>query len=687
MPSPLLNNSNINTHTLSENHRSNLSFKGLKTGNIKHLKAIQTISDCHLRDIYSKLKNNIGSDFIQGNTFKKANSLVDTLKYPFTKMPLEILNFFSEKFNIQGLHNSKLLTDFRKSCENEQFERAFRGLLQNGDAFIDNVAKDKKLNPSDIEKLLCDGRGRNRCGKFHEFCSDITDKFYADFDENLTPGKAKYNTTHERTIVRIVSGLIATLMLGNDFYNKSIRNGKSEAEAIEEANSKQKQELIENGQEALSQYLMFGAFSSFTNNSTFGAPILNTILSTVFRITSRLSSKRPLTRMKAPEQKTINILSMNNFMDSVKNKKPVEFEEVKTGNKKTKDNKKHLLSFKNIVLVCLASIGAGFALRGFKNTKAFENIKNSIMNFKPIKTVADKFKKATVGELIVDEKELEKFENTLRYKHKDMKMYYYSKVKELSQKDGKYLIGEYEKFVKIPFINIEISKKELYTLPLAPFKIIKEIVTYPYKLVSAALEGLMIIKKSKPKKLKNEANLVNTFLDFRKQAEKFGGNIESDDFLDHYQKRIEKNWLSSLNRETKSNVDNCNIGKLVALLGLFSSIYFATTDDYNSTLIQTGDVDKANKDARLRGINKIIRTSVQCVFLGLNNLFKISYGNSLIGAGVITAGVTLITDNISRILSGMPSKKMNKEELEQYNKSKKEGILKWYYNALDKLTD
>ena len=30
---------------------------------------------------------------------------------------------------------------------------------------------------------------------------------------------------------------------------------------------------------------------------------------------------------------------------------------------------------------------------------------------------------------------------------------------------------------------------------------------------------------------------------------------------------------------------------------------------------------------------------------------------------------------------------MNKEELEAYNKNKKEGILKGYYNALDKLTD
>lgn len=96
-----------NFYTNSTVSKNTISFKGIKTGNIKHLKAIQDISHCRLGDMYQKLSHKVGGDFIQGNTFKKANSLVDTLKYPFTKMPLEILNFFSEKFKIQSLHNSK----------------------------------------------------------------------------------------------------------------------------------------------------------------------------------------------------------------------------------------------------------------------------------------------------------------------------------------------------------------------------------------------------------------------------------------------------------------------------------------------------------------------------------------------------------------------------------------------------
>ena len=116
-------------------------------------------------------------------------------------------------------------------------------------------------------------------------------------------------------------------------------------------------------------------------------------------------------------------------------------------------------------------------------------------------------------------------------------------------------------------------------------------------------------------------------------------------------------------------------------------MYFAGNDDYNSTFSQTGDVNKAKKDARLRMINKIIRTSVQCVFLNLNNLFKTSYKTSLMAAGIITACCTISTDFVTRVLSGMPFKKMNKKELEQYSRNKKEGILKNYYKFLDKLTD
>ncbi len=665
----------------------------IKTGNIANIKAIRKIADCHIGGIYNSLSEKVSQDFlqVQGNNavYKKANSIVDTLTYPFDKMPKEILNNVAEKFNIKSLYNSKMLVNYRQQCETEQTERALRGLLKHGEIFIKNAAGDK--TPEEIEKILCN----NTCSKpFKGICDDVTDEFYKLFDKNLAPDAAKYNTTHERTINKGVLALITATMMGNDFYNKSIKNGKTEEEAKAEAKSKKTQELLESGQEALSQYFLLGAFSSFTNNSTYGSPILNTALSTLFRITSRLSTGRPLTRMKPPEKIPVKTITMTGFMNAAKNNKPVELEEIKP-TETPKENKKHLLSLKNIVLACLTSIGVGFAMRYAKKIPGVDKLKETALNIKPVKTVAGKvssikesFKKATIGELWLDEKEIKDFQNTLkRCKLRDVAQYFENKLDNIEFIDGKKYIGEYEKFIKIPLTNIQMSKKELFLIPLAPLRIVKEIAGYPYKLVSAALEGIGLIEKTKKTKLSNEYNLVNTILDFKKQVAKFDGNIRTQEFKQHYAKHIMNNKCNALNAETKSNVNNCDIGKLTALLGLFSSIYFSTTDDYNSTLKQTGDVEKANKDARLRGINKIIRTSVQCVCMRLNDLFKISYQSSLIGVATVTAACTVLTDSVSRLLSGMPFRKMNKEELEQYNKSKKEGILKGYYQALDKLTD
>ena len=38
-----------------------------------------------------------------------------------------------------------------------------------------------------------------------------------------------------------------------------------------------------------------------------------------------------------------------------------------------------------------------------------------------------------------------------------------------------------------------------------------------------------------------------------------------------------------------------------------------------------------------------------------------------------------------RVLTGMPSKKMRKAEVKNYQKDHKEGAMSWYYKMIDKL--
>lgn len=677
-----------------KNDTKNISFKGFDVGKISHRLSLEKISNCHLDGIYDNLSKNVASDFIKINGsdifYKKATAFMDTLKYPFVEMPKQFLNFIANKFNVKQLQESKLLTEFNSKKQAEMYERAMRGFLKNGDNFLINAAKKVGKNPEDIEKFICD----NACNpEFKEICNEVTGEFYKLFDSNLAKDKAHYHTPHERTIARIASGVTAAIMMGTDFYNKSILNGKTPKEARQSEQAKRKQELLEVGQEALSQYFMLGAFSSFANNSSIGAPILNTLLSLIFRITSRVSTGRPLKRIYVADKPNDikRKFSFDAFRESAKNKTEIKTSEIEIV--KQEKNKKHLLSAKNIALACFASIGIGFRIKGIKSTKSFEKLKNQIMDTQSAKTLLQKYKNATVGEVLVDEQELNKLFDALHncgftkqaeyYDDKFIKIFTDSKT---PNNGGKISLGEYEKMTRIPFTKIEMSTKELLQIPLAPFKLIIEFASYPYKAVNKILEASGIVKKSEKLELKNDYNILNTYIDFKERLDKNNGTID-DDFIEKYKTHLEKNRLSALNCETKSNVSNSGIAKTTQLMGTFASIYFAMTDDFNETAKQTGDKEKAQKDARLRGVNKLIRMSTQLICLKLNDIFKIPYVRSILGAGIITTACTILTDSISRTLSGMPFRKMSKEELEQYNKNKKEGILKGYYNALDKLTD
>ena len=126
-----------------------------------------------------------------------------------------------------------------------------------------------------------------------------------------------------------------------------------------------------------------------------------------------------------------------------------------------KDENKHILSFKNIAIACAISIGCGFAFRNIKDTKIFKNVMESVMNFKPIKTLSGKFKEATVSKLYASKEEMNTFYKALSdCKYTNMKKHY-SRMLDKVQKNpngtfdcGKLFIGEYEKFAKIPHTNI-----------------------------------------------------------------------------------------------------------------------------------------------------------------------------------------------------------------------------------------
>ena len=338
---PVVSNYTNANPALPDKSNNNLSFSGINAGKIKHLSKIETILGCWGDGFYETLKEKVGTDFIQmvdgGCTYKKASPVIDTLKYPFMDMPRDFLSFVANKFNIEGLKKSSLLVNYKKEKELKAYQRAMRGALQTGEECINEAVK----AGISCETGRCNISGS--CSSNDNLCKNVGLKFIKIFDENLAKTKAHYNTPHERTVARLASGITAATMMGNDFYNKSILNGKTDKEAKESAKKKRKQELLETAQEALSQYFMLGALASIVNNSPIAAPIVNTALGLLFKITSRLSTGRPLKRMKVPPKMEYNAPSINEYAELKKKKQDIK---LKTTYKK-EEKKKHLLSPKN----------------------------------------------------------------------------------------------------------------------------------------------------------------------------------------------------------------------------------------------------------------------------------------------------------------------------------------------------
>jgi len=651
--------SHNNQNNLKLSSKTNLGFKGIKTASLPILKNVIHSSSVEFDNIFSNLQKNLSKsspDFVKLSgediIYQKSQPLLETLTYPFTKMPKDILHYFAEKFNIEKILNSEMMQKHISQKETEKNQRALRGYIE---SINDSINK----------------------SNFKEFKS----AYYKNIDKNFAPDTAKYHTPHERTITRITSGTTAAIMLGNDFYNNSLLNGTTEEEAKKEADIKRKQELIATAQEAAAQYLMLGAFSKIVNGSNWGAPVLNTLLGIVFHITSRLSTGRPLTRIKKLPDKPVN-KTMEEYIDQIKNQI-----EPESKNNKPKNKKQHILSLKNIALACFGSILAGFLGRSIKSTQIFNNLKNKIVNTNITKSINKALYDYTTGEVSVTKGEYTDFIDTLRKCGKqDMSNYYKKVLKKFDNKNinDKVLLGTYEKMFKTPIG--EVSKKEILSVPLMPVRIITEFVSFPYKAVLKILEGIKILPEPKEKGYKNDYNVLNIYRKYQEELAK-NKNIANSDFIENFKKILDENILSSLNKETKSSVKNAAIAKTTQLLSTFSSIYFAMTDDYNRSFKQTHNKEKAEKEARLRGVNKAIRIATQITFLQINNIFKIPYAASIIGAGLITVACTVATDSVSRLLSGMSTGKKTKEQLEKYDEHKKNGLLKKYYSALDKLTE
>ncbi len=638
--------------------KSNMQFKGKVVPNADALLRVKNSINDGMGGLYDRLLERVGKNntqIISGDEFilddSKKRKVISGLK-SFLGIPMDIIDAIGKKFPDSALNNSKFLQQYRESVELEDTIRALQGMQENGINLLKGIPPSK------------------------DDASKVKEKLNELLNSSMADDKAVYDTKKERFWARIVSGFTAALFLGNDFYNKSIQKGKTKEEARKEQYLKQGQEIKENICEALTQFAVFACFSKTVNKSIWGSAVIGTLIGLVSRIASRKTSKMPIRRIKVVEDKNNSSnLTMNEYMNAARENKIKELEEKKQTLKTKTNNKKPLLSFKNILLFCATSIAAGYFLSFLKgHTKVGEIIGNKL------KEKSNKFNESVTENIVAKSEDLKELKDILEGRSENNLAEKINKV--IAGESGEIIIGRDYKTKKI--FGIEVKLKDLKALKTAPFRFVKELVSYPYKMFSKFIDAIRKTPaKQKSEYIKDEYGIKNIYKTFMEFKEKYP---DKDKAKEEFMKHFDKMRLLSNNNVTSSSCNNSKIAVAAQTLGTLSGMWFNMNDEFNSSIRNGSTKYEAQKDARLRGINKFFRMTVQLIISGsLNSLFQKQYNSSIKSAAIVVALSTILTDSVSRILTGMPSRKMTKEELEKYQKEHKEGFMSGYYKFIDKL--
>ena len=588
---------------------------------IKQVGEIATIDDF---SIFSKILNTIGDVALA---------------------PLSLLDGLAKKFPKLGLNDSKILKAYREHTQLVSKVNALQGLQENTLEVIRKYTKN----------------GENIADFSDEISKEVGIKLDKLLNNQMSYNVADYDTKKERLATRIVSGFTAAIFLGNDFYNKAIQKGKNEQEAKKEQRLKQNQEYKENICEGLLQFGSLALFSKLINKSIWAPAIVSTAIGLISRVVSRKASNMPIRRIKTTNN--ANQLTFNKFQEKIKANQTDElFEKPKEDNA---PKKKPVLSLKNILMFCALSIATGYALK--RHNSPILELGNKASK---VKLIAQKDDLGNLSELLKNCNETKLAERITEITEN-------SNSKEI-------ILGEIDATRKI--LGIEVSENGLKRLITAPFTFVKEAFFYPYKIVSKLEESVTKAKGAKTNldiKFENKdiTNIYARFLDFKA---KYGKNEEQ--LAEEFSKYVKEMRINSNNLKTSSSTDASKIAVIAQTLGTLTGMWFNMNDEYNSSIRNGATKYEAEKDARLRGINKFFRMSVQIAISGaLNTMFFKQYNSSVAKSACVVAASTFLSDKVSRVLSGMPNKKMTKEELEQYQKEHKEGMMSWYYKLIDKL--
>ena len=298
------NNSFYNQRPLNQ-YSQELSFKGLSLSNVvvkdskKVLEKVGSVLGDTFQEKFNVLSNTYASrikrngnqvEFVRKGMFQMVG---ESLAYPFVQMPFDLADFALKlmkkvpfmKNMAESMYNSKMLTNKRNALAKEEDFNALMGMFEQ---------VSKKLDSS-------------KDGNVDEWILNTFQKYF-------DPKTGKYNSVHERSLNRIVSGMIPAFFLANDAYNLSRFCDDNPEMADKEHKTRFRQELSRVGITAYIQLVILGGLTKFVNSSLMGTALSSTIPVLIAETSSRLANGKSITfiskekaKQMAQEQGVISI--------------------------------------------------------------------------------------------------------------------------------------------------------------------------------------------------------------------------------------------------------------------------------------------------------------------------------------------------------------------------------------------
>ena len=626
----------------------------------------------------------------------------DGLIYPFKILPADILNG-----TVSLLGRIKPLKSWSEKTRSTGF---FRGIRQRSkvDAQVNSLRGLFEMS----EKL----KGKSD--------SDIASSMFRQSVKMFDVKTGNYDTKHERSLNRIVSGLPPAIFLANDAYNLSRMMDDDDKAAKKEQKIRFRQEVARIGFNAYITLITLGALQKYINNSPFGIMLMTAMTTLTTEAFSRLINGKHITRLTPEEARKEN--SQNNAPEA--NIKPVSFKaaDKKIDNKTDEKEKqqKPLLSIDTVAKASVGVIAAGFAAKGLRKIPSVEKQWKAFTGF-----FKSHYKEMTeISDYKVSKKEIDGIVKTLEDNGFKGLAEKYKEIAKTSQNGEFVNLGSKDKKIK-PLVNFVIAPfKFAWNTVMLPYNLLMKVVNVfakkpktlkldisdkntlktiidnfakdknisSTKDLEKFIEEVSKGKILKDKKLsQNEQELLNRVSDissFAKSIENIGKEAKRKNLSpEKFQSYVKDNILKAFNADTMSNLANHELSNLAKTAASIATIWFLMTDNYNMVMLKSNgnDVDGAKTKFTERFVQEGSRLFYQTLLIDLfNSTFRSQYNRSLFGMSWITLTNTTLGEWLTRASVGVPVGTHSRDGLLRLEKEQDEakGFKRAYFNFMKRLT-